>query len=154
LFALEKYNDAIHVLEKSLTVVCNENASRAKILNNLGVVHYQRQDNMQAMAAFAAALEIQRVWLDNRVRRNSIIFDASVTMGNMGKLYLEQDNYHLSFFVNEEALLVSREVGGDALLCTMYEDVRMLTTACSCFHYFTAPNDCISKGPRHCTSQS
>jgi Tfp pilus assembly protein PilF len=110
LFALEKWNDALHVLEKSLTIVCNENATRAKIFNNMGVLHYQRQDTMQAMASFAAALEIQRLWLDNRVRRNSIIFDASVTMGNMGKLYLEQENYHLSFFVNEEALLVRRRV--------------------------------------------
>ena len=107
MFALEKWNDALHVLEKSLTIICNENASRAKILNNIGVVHYQRQDMMQAIAAFAGALEIQRVWLDSRVRRNSIIFDASITMGNLGKVYLEQENYHLSFFVNEEALLVS-----------------------------------------------
>lgn len=108
LFALEKYNDALYVLEQALNICCSENATRAKILNNIGVVHYQREDNMQAMAAFAGALEIQRVWLDNRVRRNSIIFDASITMGNMGKLYLEQENYHLSFFVNEEALLVRK----------------------------------------------
>ena len=106
LFALEKYNDALFVLEQALNICCSENATRAKILNNIGVVHYQQRDNMQAMAAFTGALEIQRIWLDNRVRRNSIIFDASITMGNMGKLYLEQENYHLSFFVNEEALLV------------------------------------------------
>lgn len=108
LFALEKWNDALFVLEKSLDICCSENATRAKILNNMGVVHYQRNDTMQALAAFAGALEIQRVWLDNRVRRNSIIFDASITMGNMGKLYLEQENYHLCFFVNEEALMVRR----------------------------------------------
>ncbi len=106
LFALEKYNDALFVLEQALHICCSENATRAKILNNMGVVYYQQRDDMQAMAAFAGALEIQRIWLDNRVRRNSIIFDASITMGNMGKLYLEQENYHLSFFVNEEALLV------------------------------------------------
>jgi tetratricopeptide (TPR) repeat protein len=106
LFALEKYNDALFVLEQALHICCSENATRAKILNNMGVVYYQQRDDMQAMAAFAGALEIQRIWLDNRVRRNSIIFDASITMGNMGKLYLEQENYHLSFFVNEEALLL------------------------------------------------
>jgi hypothetical protein len=106
LFALEKYSDAIHVLKMSLKIVTSENTTRAKILNNIGVCYYQKRDFVEAMKAFTSALEIQRVWLGGKVRRDTIVFDASVTLGNMGKLYLEQDNYHLSFFINEEALLV------------------------------------------------
>lgn len=106
LFALEHYNDAILVLTKSLKISCSKNATRAKILNNLGVCYYQKQEHMEAMKAFTSALEIQRVWLDEKVRRTAFVFDASVTLGNMGKLYLEQEQYCSSFFVNEEALLV------------------------------------------------
>jgi hypothetical protein len=106
LFALEKYSDAIHVLKMTLKIVTRENATRAKILNNIGVCFYQKRDFVEAMKAFTSALEIQRVWLDAKVRRDTIVFDASVTLGNMGKLYLEQENYYLSFFVNEEALVV------------------------------------------------
>jgi tetratricopeptide (TPR) repeat protein len=112
LFALEEYNDAIHVLTKSLKISCSKNATRAKILNNIGVCYYQKQEHVEAMKAFTSALEIQRVWLDEKVRRTDIVFDASVTLGNIGKLYLEQENYRMSFFVNEEALLVRTRLGG------------------------------------------
>lgn len=110
LFALEKWNDALHSLEKALKMSPTENVTCAKIWNNIGVVHYQRRKPHEALQALTKALEIQRAWLDDKVRRAGLVFDASVTMGNMGKLYLDQENYPLSFFVNEEALLVRHEL--------------------------------------------
>ena len=84
-----------------------ENATRAKILNNLGVAHYQQSDFAAALGAFTAALEIQRQWLDGPVRREPIVYDASVSLSNMGKVYIGMKDYDLAFYVLEEACLVS-----------------------------------------------
>jgi tetratricopeptide (TPR) repeat protein len=72
----------------------------------LGVVHYQSQDLVSALKHFTAALEIQREWLDGPVRRESIVYDATVTLGNMGKCYLQRQDYVTACFVYEEALLL------------------------------------------------
>jgi tetratricopeptide (TPR) repeat protein len=105
----------------SLKIFSCDNATRAKILNNIGVCFYQKRDFVEAMKAFTSALEIQRAWLDGKVRRDTIVFDASVTLGNMGKVYLEQENYYLSFFVNEEALLVRTQ----DLVCVLHTPNRL-----------------------------
>lgn len=107
LFALERFDDALASFEAALLGLTQENATRAKVLNNIGVVQYKRQDFIEALKAFTSALAIQRFWLDGPVRRDSIVHDASITLGNMGKLYLERFDYEMSFYVFEESLLVS-----------------------------------------------
>ena len=60
-FALGTLGDAVVSLELALSLVYRKKTvSRAKILNNLGVVQYQRQDCMEALKGFTEALEIQR----------------------------------------------------------------------------------------------
>jgi tetratricopeptide (TPR) repeat protein len=107
-FALESFDEAVKSFEIALGMSSEEDATRAKILNNMGVAHYQREDYSEALKAFTSALEIQRQWLDGPVRRESIVYDASVTLGNMGKVYLRKGEYDLSYFVFEEACLVRR----------------------------------------------
>lgn len=106
LFALERFDDALASFEAALLGLPQENATRAKVLNNIGVVQYKRQDFIEALKAFTSALAIQRFWLDGPVRRDTIVYDASITLGNMGKLYLERFDYEMSFYVFEESLLV------------------------------------------------
>ena len=107
-FALESFDEAAESFKIALEMSPAEDATRAKILNNMGVAHYQREDYSEALKAFTSALEIQRQWLDGPVRRESIVYDASVTLGNMGKVYLQKGDYDLSYFVFEEACLVRR----------------------------------------------
>jgi tetratricopeptide (TPR) repeat protein len=106
LFALGHLSESILALNRALTMHPKDSMTRAKILNNLGVVHYQSQDLVSALKHFTAALEIQREWLDGPVRRESIVYDATVTLGNMGKCYLQRQDYVTACFVYEEALLL------------------------------------------------
>ena len=105
--ALESYTLAIDAFETALGMSTTEDATRAKILNNIGVAHFQNGDHTEALRVFTSALEIQRQWLDGPIRRESIVYDASTTLGNMGKVYLHKGDYDLAYFVFEEACLVS-----------------------------------------------
>lgn len=104
--ALESYDDSVNSFTIALRLTPAENATRAKILNNLGVAHYLRNDLTSALEAFTGALEIQRQWLDGPVRREPIVYDASVSLSNMGKVYIDMKDYELAFYVLEEACLV------------------------------------------------
>jgi len=116
-FALGRLSDAIGALERALIMHPKESMTRAKILNNLGVVYYQLQDLVNALKHFTSALEIQRQWLDGPVRRESIVYDATITLGNMGKCYLEKHDYGTAFYVYEEAFLVRVTCAGICFSC-------------------------------------
>ena len=102
-FALEFYNDALDDFEEALLISTQEDTTRAKILNNIGVVNYQCKNYDHALQYFVLALEIQRKWLDTSIRRQPIIYDTSVTLGNIGKLYLQKNEYRLSYSAFEES---------------------------------------------------
>lgn len=105
-FALEEYDQARKSFSLALAMVPLEDATRAKILNGIGAVYYQQERFSEALKEFTSALEIQRQWLDGAVRRESIVYDASITLGNMGKVFLELKEYDVAFSVFEEACLV------------------------------------------------
>ena len=110
LFALEKFDEAVAILETCLVQSDEDGVVRAKVLNNLAVVHYHKGEVSKALRYLAAALEIQREWLDGDVRRESIVYDASVSLSNMGKLYLWRDDFELCSAVYEEALLLQTSI--------------------------------------------
>lgn len=105
-FALGNYKEALESFEHAASMSSTEDSTRAKMLNNIGVVHYQEEDFSEALKAFTSALEIQRQWLDGNLRRESIIYDACVTLGNMGKVFLELKEYEVASAVFEEACLL------------------------------------------------
>lgn len=107
LFALESFDMAVQSFERALEITKTPNVTRAKLLNNLGVAHFFREDHVEALVAFTSALEIQRTFLKGQVRRASTVFDASITLSNMGKVYLHKRDYDTALHVYEEALLVS-----------------------------------------------
>jgi Tfp pilus assembly protein PilF len=106
-FALGNLKEALESFELALSMSTTEDSTRAKMLNNFGAVYYQQEDFAEALKAFTSALEIQRQWLDGNLRRESIIYDASVTLCNMGKVFLELKDYEVASSVFEEACLVS-----------------------------------------------
>jgi tetratricopeptide (TPR) repeat protein len=106
LFSLERFEDALSSFEQALQMIHIDNATRAKLLNNIGATCYQMSNFVESLKYFTTALEIQRMWLEGPVRRESSVFDASVTLGNMGKVYLEQADYNMAIYVYEEALLL------------------------------------------------
>ncbi|KAG7350272.1 expressed tetratricopeptide repeat protein [Nitzschia inconspicua] len=105
-FALAAFNKAESCLEAAMNFFPKDHVTRAKILNNIGVVRYQLQDYNKALKSFTSALEMQRQWLEGPVKRESIVYDASVTLINMGKVYLRKGDYDLAYFVFEEACLM------------------------------------------------
>ena len=106
-FALEDYIEARRSYDLALAMLPTENATRAKVLNAIGAVCYQQERLSEALKAFTSALEIQRQWLDGSVRRESIVYDASITLGNMGKVFTEVKEFDVAYSVFEEACLVS-----------------------------------------------
>ena len=126
-FALDNIDQAIRSFMGALTIVVEESASRAKLLNNLGVAHVHNGNNVEALKLFTSALEIQRQWLDGPVRRESIVYDAAITLGNMGKVYLDQSDYDLAYYVFEEACLVSFRFCMSTRSDTMLVRIRFLT---------------------------
>jgi len=110
LFALDRFEGSLKCLYQARNMLPVDSPSRAKLLNNIGVVRYHQQDYAAALNDFIKALEIQRLWLDEGVRRESIVYDTAVTLGNMGKLYLEQGDCDLAYYVYEEALLLQTTI--------------------------------------------
>lgn len=106
-FALGFFNDASDSFEKALEMMVEEDVTRAKILNNSGVAHYHLKDYDKALESFSSAIEIQRRFLDGPVRRQPIIYDASVTLSNMGRVYHRKKEYKRSCSLYEEAFMVS-----------------------------------------------
>ena len=106
-FALGIFEDALESMKRAVTMSPVEDCTRAKILNNLGAVHYQLDNHEESLDAFIAALEIQRRMLGSPIRRQHIVHDASLTMCNMGKLYIKQGLFRMSYTVFEEAFVVS-----------------------------------------------
>lgn len=105
-FALSSIDEALRCFEAALKVCISEDNTRAKVLNNIGVARYQLKDYVQALKSLTLALEIQRPWLDGPVRRECMVYDASTTLSNMGKVYLRKGDYDLAYLVFEEACLM------------------------------------------------
>lgn len=105
-FALGFFAEALESMKRASAMSPIEDCTRAKILNNLGCVHYQLDNYEESLDAFISALEIQRRMLASPIRRQHIVHDASLTMCNMGKLYIKQCLFRMSYTVFEEAFVV------------------------------------------------
>lgn len=112
LFAQQSFEEALKAYNLALGMSPAEDATRAKIFNNIGVVQYYMDDLNPALKSLTSALEIQRQWLDGSIRRESIVYDSSVTLDNMGKVYLRKKDFQLAYFVYEEACMVRNKKTG------------------------------------------
>mmetsp|Transcript_37179 Transcript_37179/g.55612 ORF Transcript_37179/g.55612 Transcript_37179/m.55612 type:complete len:261 (-) Transcript_37179:2174-2956(-) len=109
-FALDQLEEAQQSFEQALNirqhVLDSDHLELAKIRNNLGCVMYQRGQLVDALECFTASLNIQRKWLEGPIRRESTVFDTSVTLGNMGKVFFDRNDNKMSQSISEEALLL------------------------------------------------
>jgi Tfp pilus assembly protein PilF len=110
LFALGRYDEAIAAFEVALPLMPRNHIVRAKVQNNLGTAYFQQMDYVAALKHFTVSLETQRNWLDASVRRETLVTDASVTLCNMGRVYMERSDNDLASQVYEEALLLQTTI--------------------------------------------
>lgn len=115
--AMENYEDALKNMKLAIEMSPAEDATRAKMLNNIGIVHFHQGNFPESLRVFTAGLEIQRQWLDGPVRRESIVYDASITLGNMGRVFLRMEQLEVAYSIFEEACLVSDRHSGFVQLC-------------------------------------
>lgn len=109
-FALEQLDSALESFEHAYKIQrfvnSNSHLELSKMINNIGVTHYQRGDFSSALKNLTESIEIQRNCLNGAIRRESNVYEASVTLSNMGKVYLEKNDYDMSFYAYEEALML------------------------------------------------
>jgi tetratricopeptide (TPR) repeat protein len=109
MLALGRFDEALFAMELALPMTLQCGIARAKVFNNMGVVRYLQQDIQLAMKDFTASMELQRLWLDCSIQRDAVIYDACITLSNMGKVYLDRTDYDLAYYVYEEALLLQSQ---------------------------------------------
>lgn len=109
-FAVGDLKGAISALEAALSITSPQHLVCAKVLNNLGVAYYFDRGGKPALKEFIKSLSIQRNWLESTIRRESMVYDAVITLGNMGKVYLELAEFDLSLHAYEEAVLLLTSV--------------------------------------------
>ena len=109
-FAVGKYEEAIAALQHALEISPTDQRCRAKLLTSLGVVYHCQKDYGGALREFTMALEIQRQWLDNPVRRETTVYDAAVTLNNMCTVYLATSDNELAVKMSEEALMLATTI--------------------------------------------
>lgn len=111
-FALEQLDKALECFQKALDIrnkiLKRDQLEVAKLCNNMGCVYYQKGDKLTALNLFTDALQIQRRFFQP-IKRESLIYDTSITLCNMGKIYVEENDFDMSFFVFEEALMLQTQ---------------------------------------------
>ena len=109
-FALEQLDNALEALEKALNIrkkiLQHGSLEIAKLLNNIASIHYQKGDTRSALKKFNEALEIMKIFMEGPIRRESIVYDTSIILTNIGKIHLERKKYDLAYRMLEEALMV------------------------------------------------
>jgi len=109
-FAVGRYGEAIAGIKEAIEIIPPDHRTRAKLLNNLGVIYSFHNDYAGALRELTSGLEIQRQWLDVPVRRETTVYDAAVLLSNMGRIYLHTDDNELALYVYEEALLLETTI--------------------------------------------
>jgi len=109
-FALEQLDKALESFKKALAICKHhqphDHLESAKINNNIGAVYYQKGKFPAALKCFVQAWQCQRVWADRPIRRQALVYEASLSLSNMGKVYLAMEDYDMAFNVYEEALML------------------------------------------------
>jgi len=109
-FALEQLDNALKAFEKALEirrkVLHFNNMEVAKLLNNIAAVHYQKGEKKVALRKYNEALAIMNALIQGPVRRESLVYETSVILSNMGKIYIERKKYQKAYVMFENALMI------------------------------------------------
>ena len=98
---MRSFNQALDILTK---VGGEDNVQVSKLLNNVGVVYFHLGEKRKALDQLISALNIQKEWIEGSLSRECTIFDTSITLSNVAKIYLKKCEYTMAAYLYEEAL--------------------------------------------------
>jgi tetratricopeptide (TPR) repeat protein len=105
--SLRSFNQALDILK---TLDGEDNVQISKILNNMGSVYFHLGEKRNALDRLIRALKIQKRWIEDSLCRECTIFDTSVTLSNLAKIYLKRCDYTMSAYLYEEALQLQTKI--------------------------------------------
>ena len=100
---MEAFENALNIQNK---VSQPDSLEIAKLLNNIAAVHYHKGHSKVALKKLNEALDIMKKFLEGPIRRESIVYDTSVILSNIGKIHHERKQYDLAYQNFEEALVI------------------------------------------------
>jgi hypothetical protein len=107
-FALERLSSSIRSFNQALDIRIKlsdeDSLQTAKLLNNLGVALFHQGEKANAMDRLIDALRIQKKWIEESLCRECSIFDTSVTLSNLAKIYYSRCDNIMAAYLYEEAL--------------------------------------------------
>lgn len=133
LLSLEEHEDALKVFERALKIRRDEYSATdidderddcqlriAKVLNNIGCVHYETGSYTNARESFSEAVALQKAVFNNWVSyfcgldsTSPGVLTMASTMTNLGYIELEECNFEKACQVFHEALELLRKVLGE-----------------------------------------
>lgn len=113
-FALERLDSSLRAFNQALSIRQKindkEDIESAKILQNIGIVRFHQGEKRNSLNYLIDALKIQRQWIEGSVCRESTLFDTSITLSNMAKIYLTRSDYVMAAYLYEESLQLQTSV--------------------------------------------
>ncbi|GFH46015.1 hypothetical protein CTEN210_02489 [Chaetoceros tenuissimus] len=114
-FALENLGSSVRAFEQALDIQTelSNNSDRiqtSKLLNNIGVVYFHLGEKRNALDRLMRALKLQKQRIDESLSRESSIFDTSITLSNLGKVFLKRREYSMATYVYEEAVMTQTSI--------------------------------------------
>jgi tetratricopeptide (TPR) repeat protein len=123
--ALKVFSEALHMREEESREISNITESKeaklkeAKVLNNIGCVHFEREDSEEALHAFDSAVKLQRSALQTESRNFSAssqpaskpsYLTMACTLCNKGYAELELNMYEDAINTFKESLKLQRQL--------------------------------------------
>jgi tetratricopeptide (TPR) repeat protein len=114
-FALETLGSSVRAFEQALDIQIelSNNSDRiqtSKLLNNIGVAYFHLGEKRNALDRLMRALKLQKQRIDESLSRESSIFDTSITLSNLGKVFLKRRDYSMATYVYEEAVMIQTSI--------------------------------------------
>lgn len=113
-FALERLSSSIRSFNQALDIRIklsdDDSVQIAKILNNLGVALFHQGEKGNAMDRLIDALRIQKKWIEESLCRECSIFDTSITLSNLAKIYYNRLDNTMAAYLYEEALQLQTSI--------------------------------------------
>lgn len=111
LFAKERFQQAMDAFQESKRIrlknISPNNPLVAMVLNNIACTDFLLRNNLESLAAFQEACDIQHDALGSTARADLDLLHAAITLCNFGYMKLRLKQYEEAQAVFEQALLVS-----------------------------------------------
>lgn len=107
-FGLERLDSSLRAMNQALDIRrkinSQDHAEVAKLLNNIALIHFHQGEKKLALKYLIEALQIQKRWTEGSLCRQNMLYDSSITLSNIAKVYLTRQEYTMAAYLYEEAL--------------------------------------------------